>query len=1140
MKKILILLAASGLVLGMAFKKEPKPRVLVFSKTLGWRHSCIPFANQAIEKLGMEHGFEVDTTTDAAFFNEAQLSQYSAVIFNSTSGNVLNNIQQTAFERYIQAGGGYVGIHGAAITEYDWPWYGQLMGAFFAHHPNNPNVRRGVIDVVDKQHPATADLPGRWEREDEWYNYASFYPGIKVLANLDENSYYGGTNGSRHPITWYHEYDGGRAFYTGAGHTDESYSDPVFLKQLYGGIKYAIGAAKTLDYAKSYARVVPEQNRFVKTILKAGLASPMELAVTNNGLIVYTELLGNVFVYNAGNGKNSLAAKLPVTNIGGTGLIGLALDPRFDQNRFIYLYYAPAGQTGEPLSFQLSRFVLNQRNVLEPATEKILLKVPVQKSSGSHHGGSLAFDQQGNLYLSTGDSSVPFPSEGYSPLDERPDPQFYSQDSQRGAGNTNDFKGKILRIHPEADGSYTIPKGNLFPEGMAKTKPEIYIMGVRNPYRIAINPQTSTLYWGDIGPDAGIDGPRGPKGYDELNQAKQAGNYGWPYFAGNNFAYAKWDFANKTAGPFFDPADPVNNSPNNTGLSHLPPAQPAMIWYPYAASAEFPELGSGARCIIGGAFYRYDKNNGQVNRFPEYYDGSLFMADWMRNWVFAVRFDEQEKFLRNEAFMSTNGDFRRPIDMAFGKDGVLYMLEYGSVYGVANADARLVKIEYNTGNRKPIARAGIVDTAEMAALDKRVFLTAEKKVFEVHKIAAGPVPFRLKFSSQGSMDPDDDDKLKYEWSFGKGHAYVAAKEVTQVFTQPGIYHVVLKVTDNHAAVSTDTVIVKAGNNLPEIEIVSRDNRSFFWKDKAFQYTIKVRDKEDKVIDPAKIRASYVYQQEPLAGAGVSGGQALPAYSGKALLAASDCKACHQVNAKAVGPSFIEVANRYKIQSGAVDQLSKKIIEGGGGNWGKVHVMSAHPQISTADANEIVKYIFSLTDLKKPLTKIPLAKTGSLKLESYKEEPQGRYVLTASYTDKGAKGASPLTVTDKVYLRDATVQSVFADAHVGFPRFRNSLSEGGNQAYILLKDIDLSGISKFVYNYASKDKDGEIEVRMDSQIGPVISRTAFSPTGSFDVFKDLESGLLKKINGRHHLYFVMIRREMPDDALIKLNTIRFEQ
>ncbi|HEY9153511.1 MAG TPA: PQQ-dependent sugar dehydrogenase, partial [Opitutaceae bacterium] len=444
-----------------------------------------------------------------------------------------------------------------------------------------------------------------------------------------------------------------------------------------------------------------------------------------------------------------------VSTIGGTGLIGVALDPHFDTNHFIYLYYAPPKQD-EPILFRLSRFTLSEKDELDPASEKVMLEVPVQKQSGSHHGGSLAWDRAGNLYLSTGDSSSPAPSEGYAPLDERPG--HSSLDSQRSAANTNDFKGKILRIHPEPDGTYTIPKGNLFPIGEAKTRPEIYIMGVRNPYRIAVSPKTSVLYWGEPGPDAGEDSPRGPRGYDEFNQARQAGNFGWPYFVANNLAYSKWDFATQTAGPRMDPRAPENRSPNNTGLMRLPPAQPAFIWYPYGPSDQFPEFGQGGRCAIVGDFYTYDSNNPSPRKFPAYFDGQLFVADWMRNWVFSLRFDAKDNYVGDHAFMTSNGDFRRPIDLTFGPDGAMYMLEYGSVYGFDNVDARLVRIDYDSGKRAPIARAGAVDDAGEAArkiFNQKIHLTSEEdRTIRTYHTLTGATPLTATFTGAASESLD--------------------------------------------------------------------------------------------------------------------------------------------------------------------------------------------------------------------------------------------------------------------------------------------------------------------------------------------------------------------------------------------------
>ena len=1116
------------------------PRVLVFSKTKGWKHSSIPFGNAAIQKLGRENGFRVDTTKNAAYFTDDSLKNYQAVVFNCTTGNVLNAEQQAAFERYIQAGGGYMGIHSAADTEYEWPWYGKLMGAHFASHPLNPGERVASIDVVNKNHPASAHLPDRWERKDEWYSYRSFYPGLNVLAYLDESTYDNGTNGANHAIAWYHEFDGGRAFYTGGGHMDTSYDEPLFLKHILGGIQYAMGDGKLLDYSKSYAKTVPEENRFVKTILVNDLDTPMELAVSDDGRIFYSELRSaNLYMYDTRTGKNTLAHRFDVATKGGTGLIGVTLDPNFAKNNWIYLYYSPPTDR-EPILFNLSRFTVKADNTLDMASEKVLLQVPVQENSGAHHGGSLAWDKEGNLYLSTGDSSSPFPSNGYAPLDERPGKEYVSLDAQRSAANTNDLKGKILRITPKSDGSYSIPDGNLFPKDMALTRPEIYTMGLRNPYRIAVNPKTSVLYWGEIGPDAGKDSIQGPRGYDEFNQAKKPGNYGWPYFVGNSYPYAEWDFATEKAGPLFNPMAPVNNSPNNTGLKNLPPATPAMIYYPYAASKEFPELGLGGRSAMVGEFYTYDKNSTSKGKFPEYYDGTLFAFDWMRNWVMAFRFDENENFLRAEPFMTVNGDFRRPIDQAFGKDGVMYMLEYGSVYGADNEDARLVKIEYNTGNRPPIAKAFVMDSVEAAQLPKRVYLTSENRYVSNQKEAVGQAPLRVMFGSRGTADLDDDDEITYQWMFDGKTVGSTLPITSYTYTKPGTYNAILKVTDRAGQVGMDTIVVKVGNALPEVAITTPNNKSFFWENKPFTYDVKVNDKEDGAIDPKKVKVYFSYNPQPstLPANPQMGHQPevplVTASLGSSLIAASDCKACHTVDKVSVGPSFTAVAERYKGQANALALLSAKIINGGGGNWGKEHVMSAHPQISPQDASEMVKYIMSLNEPQKQVQ--TLAAQGTLPLNEHKkDEPRGQYTLMATYTDNGTTSIGPLTNSEVITLRPARVETAYADAHAGFPRWGNRLSGGNHKSYILLKNVDLTNIRKFMYEYSS-DKQGEIWVRIDSQAGPVISRASYSPTKGKP--GTVTGEISNRTSGRHDVYFVVMKPDKPNENIITLSAIEF--
>ncbi len=217
---------------------ETQKQILVFYKTAGYFHPSIPVGIAAIQKLGKENNFKVDTTNNSTRFRSDSLEKYRAVIFLSTTGNILNDNQQTAFENYIRAGNGFVGIHAATDTEYDWPWYNQLVGAYFNGHPH---IQPATIRVTDKNHPATRNLPDTWQRTDEWYNFKDINPAINILATLDEQSYTGGTNGPNHPISWYHNFDGGRAFYTAGGHTDESYSEPLFLQHILGGIQYAIG-----------------------------------------------------------------------------------------------------------------------------------------------------------------------------------------------------------------------------------------------------------------------------------------------------------------------------------------------------------------------------------------------------------------------------------------------------------------------------------------------------------------------------------------------------------------------------------------------------------------------------------------------------------------------------------------------------------------------------------------------------------------------------------------------------------------------------------------------------------------------------------------------------------------------------------
>jgi type 1 glutamine amidotransferase len=241
-----LLALAVGGVTAVAASADAAPgagyRILIFSKTVGYRHPSIPGGVAAIRQLGVDNGFVVDSTEDPRVFTAANLRRYRAVVWLSTTGTVLDDTQRAAFRGYIEGGGGYVGVHAAADTEHDWPWYGGLVGAYFSSHPA---IQPATVRFVDRTDPSTAHSPATWRHVDEWYNFASNpRSAVTVLAVVDESSYSGGTMGADHPVTWCHSYDGGRAWYTGMGHTSQSFTDTIYRRVLLGGIEAAAGVVR--------------------------------------------------------------------------------------------------------------------------------------------------------------------------------------------------------------------------------------------------------------------------------------------------------------------------------------------------------------------------------------------------------------------------------------------------------------------------------------------------------------------------------------------------------------------------------------------------------------------------------------------------------------------------------------------------------------------------------------------------------------------------------------------------------------------------------------------------------------------------------------------------------------------------------
>ncbi|SIO84791.1 ThuA domain-containing protein [Nocardiopsis sp. JB363] len=810
---------------------------LIFSKTTGFRHDSIPHGIALYEALAEEHGFETEHTEDAAVFNDEDLARFDVVIWLSTTGDVLDEEQQAAFENYVQEGGGYVGVHSASDTHYDWEWYGELVGAYFASHP--PGTQDAEVMVNDRAHPSTDMLPASWERHDEWYDFDVSPRGdVHVLAGLNEASYEeevdpAGQMGFDHPIAWCQVYDGGRSWYTGGGHTTESYTEPEFSEHLLGGLQWAAGQVEGDCGATQW-------DNFEKVTLAQGeenVGEPMGMAVLPDGRVMHTSRNGQVSLWSPDSYSTAALADVPVYDHDEDGLQGVALDPDFEENGWVYLYYAPvldgvpsgaAPEDGEPEDFEpyeahnnLSRFqfVDGEEPSLDLASEQVILEVEATRGMCCHVGGDIDFDPDGNLLLSTGDDTSAFGSDGFSPHDEREtrNPAF---DAQRSSGNTNDLRGKLLRVSVNEDGSYDVPEDNLFPPESSDgelTRPEILAMGLRNPFRFSVDQEDGSVYLADYGPDSPeADPERGPQNTVTWHHITEPVNIGWPYCIGNNSPYVDYDFGEGTSGEPFDCDAPVNDSPRNTGLEETPPITPAAIWYDYDESEEFPHLGTGGGAPMGGPAYDFDPELESDNKWPEYYDGVPLLYEWSRQWIKQVHLDDEGGVLDITETVP-DIDLANPMDMEFGPDGSLYVLEYGSGWFGGSEDSAISRIDYAGSGDSPVAR---IDT----------------------DATSGAAPLTVEFSGEESFHPGG-LAFDHEWNFGDGEGSTEVSP-THTFEEAGRYNVSLTVTDEEGRTGTATVSITAGNTAPEVAFQTPVDGQFFdWGDD-IPFDVSVEDAED--------------------------------------------------------------------------------------------------------------------------------------------------------------------------------------------------------------------------------------------------------------------------------------------------------
>jgi PKD repeat protein/type 1 glutamine amidotransferase len=982
-------------------------KVLVYTKAAGATHASTAAGVEAIKALGKEHRFVVQATDKPDRFNDEDLSSYRVVVFLNTAGDVLDDAQQAAFERWFKAGGGFLGVHSAIETEPDWQFLSDILGT---RATGEAPLAQATIKVADRVHDASRTLPERWSRTDRFYNFADDVRGrFHVLATVDETTYAGGTMGVDHPVAWCKDTQGGRTFYTAGGDTAATFSDADFREHLLGALDWSAGIADPV-YSDCGATVLANYQQ-VKISAPPNLNEPIGFDQLPDGRLIQTTRDGRLRLHDPETGTSDVIANIPVYTVNEDGLYGPAVDNDFADNKWVYLYYSPiqmegVSQSGTPYPattppgaapttapdpsawdawkgyFQLSRFKFVDRVGSEPprldmASEEKIMKVEVDRGACCHVAGDIDFDKHNNLWLVTGDDTpaTAVGANNYPPFNDyktnesqvvrvtganggtfamtwegettAPIPfnanaaaiqaaleglaavepgdvfvsgtgnvstanqtiQFrgrYSQqdvsqatgdgaaltgtgtptvtlttsqqgdwfvapfnDARRGSLNTNDLRGKVLRIEVKPDGSYEIPAGNMFPESEDagnKTRPEIYAMGFRNPFRIQVD-SDGVAYVTDYSPDANAPGAfRAAAGTGRIEIVRKPSNYGWPVCYSTDLPMYKWDFnLQQTLGETYECGNPSHGPENpsrwNTGRTVTPPITRPDVWYSFrddlwgtpcfdsynrspvqACPRLFPELGQGGVGPHGATKYEFDPDNPSETKFPPYYDGAVFFAEWTRDYLKEIRLDSEGKVLKindllncGAALVTTAFPFEcdNPMDQQFGADGNYYMLTYGDGFNTANPDAGLYRFEYVAGPQRP-----------------RAVMSADP--------SSGVAPLSVQFSSAGSRDPDEGDSIRFEWDFdGNGTVDSIDPSPTHTYTANGVYTAKLTVTDAGGRSDSKTIPITVGNTAPKVTIDTPVDGDFFEWGQSIPFSVTVVDPEDGAIDCSRVEVSLV-------------------------------------------------------------------------------------------------------------------------------------------------------------------------------------------------------------------------------------------------------------------------------------------
>jgi cytochrome c len=735
--------------------------------------------------------------------------------------------------------------------------------------------------------------------------------------------------------------------------------------------------------------------RFEKEVLVTGLSDPLQLDISQDGRVFFIERKGAVKMWHPASRRTVTIGDFPAATAGDAGALGLTLAPDFEKSGHLYTIRVPAQG---PARLVLARFNLEGEKL---ADGREVLTIPLGKGrEQSHCGAGLAWDAQGNLLISVGDNMAP-----------QDVPAIHTQDAGRDArgtaGNSQELRGKILRITPKPDGTYGIPAGNLFTDA-AQGRPEVFAFGVRNPFRVTCDTKTGFVIWGDVGGNVRTDLDLGSEGFDELNVTREPGFFGWPFVAGPNLPWRPFDPKTlKPAGEYFNPAKIINDSGTNTGMKELPPARPAVFYYGNIASKDWPFVGSGGRSITGGVVYRRPASAGEA-RLPDEWEGTYIFGEWMRNWVAVARFDETGKLVKAERVLE-NLRFKRAADFKIGPDGALYIAEEGDRW-TDNNESQITRVIYRRGNRPP-----------------QPALTANR--------IAGKLPLEVTFDASSSRDPDG-GQLQFTWDFGDGKKADGMK-VTHAFTTAGMWPVSLTVTDVEGSAAMAVMNIAAGNEAPEVKFAAPLDGGFI-EGKEIVWSVSATDAEDGAVPAERL----LIQLEKRDRAAMD-----DAHPGLTLMKRTTCFACHSATDQSAGPAYTAVAAKYAGDSDARAKLQAKIISGGTGVWGSLP-MPPHPQHTPEEAALMVDWVLSLTQRK--VTTLPAVGEGKAPVP----EARGGFgrpdntvmLLTASFTDKGAGVLPPLRGSAEVMLRSRRQRAACFD-HSENAAAQDNLDQGGLVARI---------------------------------------------------------------------------------------------